>query len=130
MRGWLIVLVGYLAVWQLLTYAAEVTVAMGTLSMRGPIAVIELGVHGCITAFAVAAAWGLWIGNPNAPAMAEAAVVCCALEVLQSLTFSRLPHDIAPGDRLPIALVTITHATGWIVYLRKSRRVRSLYWSS
>jgi hypothetical protein len=129
-RGWLILLCGYLALWQPLTFAAEVTGAMGTLGMRGPAAVIELGVHGCITAFAVAAAWGLWIGNPNAPAMAEAAVACCALEVLQSLAWSRLPHDIPPGDRLPIALAAITHATGWIVYLRKSRRVRSLYWSS
>ena len=128
-RDWLLVLCGYLAVWQPLTFAAEVTGTIGTLTMRGPAAVIELGIHACITAFAVAVAWGLWIGNPNAPAMAEAAVACCTMEVLQSLSWSRLPHDIAPGDRMPIALAAIAHATGWIVYLRRSRRVRSLYWN-
>ena len=126
----MILLCAYLGLWQPMTFAAEVTGAMGTLSMRGPVAVIELVVHGCITAFAVAAAWGLWIGTPNAPAVAQAAVACCAIEVLQSLGWSRLPHDIPPGDRLPFALVAITHATGWIGYLRKSRRVRSLYWTS
>lgn len=128
-RGWLLLLCGYLAVWQPLTFAAEATGAIETLPMRGPVAVIELLAHGGITAFAVAAAWALWIGNPNAPAMAEVAVGCCAVVVVQSLSWSLLPHDIAPGDRLPIALAAITHATGWIVYLRKSRRVRSLYWN-
>ena len=113
-----------------MTFAAELTSAMETLAMRGALGVIELLAHGCVTAFAVAGAWGLWIGNPSAPAMAEVAVACCTLEALQSLTWSRLPHNIAPGDRLPIALAAMTHATGWIVYLRKSRRVRSLYWSS
>ena len=129
-RGWLIVLCGYLGLWQPLTFAAEVTGAWGSLAMRGPIAVIELVAHGCVTAFAVATAWGLWIGNANAPKAAGVAVGWCALEVLQSLSWSRLPHNVAPGDRLPIALAAMTHATGWIVYLRKSRRVRSLYWSS
>lgn len=129
-RGWLIVLCGYLALWQPMTFAAEATGAMGTLSMRGPGGVMELIVHGCITAIAVAAAWALWIGNPSAPRMAEIAVACCTLAVLQSLIWSRLPHDVPPGHQLPIALIAITHATGWIVYLRKSRRVRSLYWSS
>jgi Protein of unknown function (DUF2569) len=128
-RGWLLLLCGYLALWQPLTFAAEATGAMETLTMRGPVAVVELMAHAAITAFAVAAAWALWNGNPNAPAIAEAAVACCTLEVLQSLSWSRLPHDVAPGDRWPIALAAITHATGWIVYLRKSRRVRSLYWN-
>lgn len=128
-RGWLVLLCGYLALWQPLAFAAEATGAMETLAMRGPLAVIELLAHAAITAFAVAAAWALWIGNPSAPTMAEIAVVCCTAAVVQSLSWSLLPHDIAPGDRLPSALAAITHATGWIVYLRKSRRVRSLYFN-
>src|SRR5690242_17531724 len=128
-RGWLLLLCGYLAIWQPLTFAAEATGAMETLAMRGPVAVIELMAHAGITAFAVAAAWALWIGNPNAPAMAEAAVVCCTVAVVQSLRWSLLPHDVGPGDHVPIALAAIAHATGWIAYLRKSRRVRSLYFN-
>ena len=126
-RGWLLALCGYLAVWQPLSFASEVSAAIGTLSMRGPAAVIELATHAVMTALAVAAAWGLWIGNPIAPAMATIAVGCCAMEVVQALYWTRLPHDVTPGDRLPIALIAVTHATGWILYLRKSRRVQSLY---
>jgi hypothetical protein len=128
--GWLLALCGYLAVWQPVAFAAEVTNTLGSLSMRGPLGLIELATHASVTALAVAAAWALWIGNPAAPAMAEIAVACCAIEVVQALYWTRLPHDVMPGDRLPIAAVALTHAAGWIAYLRKSRRVRSLYSSS
>jgi hypothetical protein len=88
---------------------------------------LELVAHGVLTAFAVAAGWGLWVGNPAAPALAQIAIACVAAESVQSLYWTRLPHDVMPGDRLPLAVTAIAHATGWIVYLRKSRRVRSLF---
>jgi hypothetical protein len=32
-----------------------------------------------------------------------------------------------PGERLPLSIVAIAHAAGWIAYLRTSRRVRIDY---
>jgi hypothetical protein len=125
--GWLLLLCAYLGIWQPVSFAAESSLALGSVSMRGTIGVLELTVHAAITAIAVAAAWALWIRNPNAPRMAEIALVGGALATVQTLSFSRLPHDVVPGARLPIALFAIAHATGWIVYLRRSRRVRSYY---
>jgi hypothetical protein len=128
--GWLLLLCGYLGVWQPLTLAAEVSATLGTLGMRGPAGIAELSAHACITAFAVAAGWGLWIGNPKASVFAQIALVVCAVAGVQSLYWTRLPANTMPGDRLPLAIVAIAHAAGWITYLRKSRHVRSLFASA
>jgi hypothetical protein len=126
-RPWLLsLLCAYLAVWRPLSFAAEVTATLGTLGMRGPAGATELIAHAVVVAFAVAAGWGLWVGNPGAPAMAEIAVGLCAAASIQSLYWTRLPHDVVPGDRLPLAILAIAHATGWMIYLRKTRHVRSL----
>ena len=116
---------GYLCVWQPLRLASEVSATLGTLGMRGPAGVAELSAHAAVAAFAVAAGWGLWIGNPKAPLFAEIALVACALARVQALYWTRLPANTMPGDRLPLAIVAIAHAAGWMAYLRKSRRVRS-----
>ena len=125
-RGWLLLLCAYLAAWQPLKLASEVSATLGSLGMRGLAGVVELAVHAAITAFAVAAGWGLWIGNPKAPVFAEIAVAACAVASVQSLYWTRLPANTMPGDRLPLAIAAMAHAAGWMVYLRKSRRVRSL----
>jgi hypothetical protein len=92
--------------------------------MRGPAGVAELSAHAVVTAFAFASGWALWIGNPNAPALTEIALVACAAATVQSLYWTWLPHNTMPGDRLPIAAVAVVHAAGWVLYLRRSRRVR------
>ena len=125
--GWLLLLCGYLGLWQPLMLAAEVSATLGTLGMRGPAGVAELSAHAAVSAFAVAAGWGLWVGNPKAPVFAEIGLVACALASVQSLYWTRLPLNTMPGDRLPLAIVAMAHAAGWITYLRKSRRVRSLF---
>ena len=129
-QGWLLLLCGYLCVWQPLRLASEVSATLGTLGMRGPAGVAELSAHAGVTAFAVAAGWGLWIGNPKAPVFAEIALLACALASVQSLYWTRLPDNTMPGDRLPLAIVAMAHAAGWVVYLRRSRRVRSLFLSA
>jgi hypothetical protein len=125
-RGWLLWLCGFLAVWQPLRFASEVSLSVGTLGMRGPAAFFELIVHGLVTALAVAAGWGLWIGNPAAPAFAEVAVAGSAIVAVQSLYWTRLPMNTMPGDRLPYAIVAIAHAAAWIAYLRRSKRTLRL----
>ena len=126
-RGWLLLLCGYLMVWKPLGLAAEVTATLDSLGMRGPAAIAELTMHSAVAAFAVAAGWSLWIGNPNAPLLAELALAGAAAVSVQSLYWTWLPDNTMPGDRLPLAALAIAHAAGWITYLRRSRRVRALF---
>jgi hypothetical protein len=126
-HGWLLALCAFLFVWEPRKLAGEVGASLGTIAMRGPSAVVELLVHAAVAAVAVAAAWALWIGNPRAPAIAVAALAASAVTAVQSLYWSSLPGHTMPGDQLPLALVAVAHAAGWIVYLRRSRRVQTTY---
>jgi hypothetical protein len=129
-RGWLLLLWVYLALWQPLNVAAEVTGALSTLAMRGPAAIVELLIHAAVGALAVAAGWAVSIGNPNAPRLAGIALAACAATSVQSLYWTSLPDNIMPGDRFPLAVAAIAHAAGWTAYLRRSRRVRALFLTS
>ncbi|MEP6915448.1 MAG: hypothetical protein ABJC89_07370 [Acidobacteriota bacterium] len=126
-RGWLLLLCVDLLLGEPVKLAREVTATLGSLGMRGSPAVVELGVHAAIAAVAVAAGWALSIGNPGAPGFAAVAILVSAAASVQSLYWSVLPSSTMPGDRLPLALAAIAHAAGWMVYLRRSRRVRALY---
>jgi hypothetical protein len=126
-RGWLIVLCAFLLVWEPLRFAGEMTGSIGTLGMRGLPGVLELAAHATVAVLSIAAAWGLWILNPQSPALAAIAVGASAAITIQSLYWTRLPGNTAPGERLPLSILAIAHAAGWIAYLRKSRRVRAVY---
>jgi hypothetical protein len=126
-RGWLSLLCLYLFVWEPLRFAGDVSRSMGTFAMRGLPGGLELAGHGAIAAMAVAAAWGLWSRNPGAPMLASIAVAGSALASVQSLNWSYLPGNTVPGESLPLSVVAIAHAAGWMTYLRKSRRVRIVY---
>jgi uncharacterized protein DUF2569 len=125
--GWLLPLCVFLFVWEPRKFAGELGASLGTMSMRGPGAVVELLAHAAVAALAVAAAWALWIGNPRAPALAVVALAASAVTAVQSLYWSWLPGHTMPGDHLPLALVAVAHAAAWIAYLRISRRVRTTY---
>jgi hypothetical protein len=126
-RGWLLLLCVDLFIWEPMKLAREVSATLGSVAMRGPVAVLELAAHAAVAALAVAAAWALWIGNPRSPVFAALALGASAAADVQSLYWSVLPANTMPGDRLPLALTAIAHAAGWMAYLRKSRRVRALY---
>jgi Protein of unknown function (DUF2569) len=126
-RGWLLLLCAFLFVWEPLRFAGDLTGSLGTIGMRGAPVVIELVAHGAIAAISVAAAWGLWIRNPRSPTLASMAMAASAAATIQSLNWSRLPANALPGERLPLSILAVAHAAGWIAYLRRSRRVRAAY---
>ena len=126
-RGWLLLLCVFLFVWEPLRFAADLTGVAGTIAMRGGLGVLELAAHAAVAAVAVAAAWALWIRNPHAPVLAAVAVAASAVVSVQSIWWSRLPSNVVPGEGMPMSVVAIAHAAGWITYLRKSRRVRAVY---
>jgi hypothetical protein len=117
----------FLFVWEPLRFAGDLSGSIGTLAMRGTAGVVELAVHGATAIVATAAAWGLLIRNPRAPMLASIAVAASAMVTIQSLYWSYLPGNAVPGEPLPLSVVAIAHAAGWIAYLRNSRRVRIDY---
>jgi hypothetical protein len=126
-RGWLLPLCLFLFAWEPLRVADDFTGAIGTMGMRGVPGGIELAAHAAVAMIAVAAGWGLWIRTPHSPALAVVAMAASAGVTIQSLYWSRLPGNAVPGERLPLSLLALAHAAGWIVFLLKSRRVRAVY---
>ena len=126
-RGWLLLLCAFLFVWEPLRFAGDLSGSIGTLGMRGTPGIVELAAHAASAMVAAAAAWALLIRNPRAPMLASIAVAASAMVTVQSLYWSYLPGNAVPGEPLPLSVVAIAHAAGWIAYLRKSRRVRIDY---
>jgi hypothetical protein len=125
-RGWLTLLAVFLLVWVPLQFSAELTATLGTISMRGPWAVLELAAHAGVAALSFAAGWALWVGNRPGPTFAMMALPAYAAYSVQSLYWSVLPGQTMPGDKLPKAIIAVVHAMVWMVYLRRSRRVRAM----
>ena len=126
-RGWWLLLAAFLMAWEPMRIAAEYASAIGSVGMRGPTAILELLGHAAIAAFCVASGWALWNGNPAGATLARYAVAASAAVSVQSLYWSSLPHQTMPGERLPFAILALAHATAWIVYLKRSRRVRAIF---
>lgn len=113
-----------LGLWFPLNFSAELAIALPSLGMRGPIAALELFVHGGVAAACVAAAWALWNRKAHGPMLARAALIGAALAAVQSLYWSVLPSQTVPGDELPLAVFAIVHSGAWLLYLRRSAHVR------
>jgi hypothetical protein len=124
---WLLLLRVYLFALIPANFALELIGALPSLESRGAPAAIELVVHGAAAALAAAAGWMIYVRNPAAPALAAIAVVANAATALQTIAWSFLPRDIAPGRALPLSAATIANAIVWVVYLRRSSTVRRLF---
>jgi hypothetical protein len=118
-RRLLPLLCAVLFIWQPIRVAGELARTVPSIEMRGAGAVIELVAHAAVAATSVAAAWALWIENPIGQALAKLALIGCALVGVQSLYWSALPTDTFPSDRLPLAIVTISHSVAWLWYVRR-----------
>lgn len=125
-RGWLLVLCVVLFGWQPLTFAGEVSESLPTIAMRGAPGAVELLAHGSVAALSIAAGWALWIANPLGPFLAFPALIGAAAAGVQSLYWSALPHDVVPGEELPRAAAIVIVSCAWLLYLHRSRRIRSL----
>jgi hypothetical protein len=120
-RIWPLLLTVYLAGWIPLNYASELSRVLPSLSSRGGWAAFELGVHGLVTLLCATAGWMVWTRAPAAMPVAAAAVAAACAATLQSLAWTVLPRDLAPGERLPLAALAIVHTAFWMVWLRLNR---------
>ncbi len=105
-----------------LSYATELLAAFPSLGMRGGLAVVELVAHGLVTITCAAAGWMVWTRAPDGLAFAAAAVGASGVVTLQSLFWTVLPRQIAPGDRAPLAALAIAHTMFWLALIGMRRR--------
>jgi hypothetical protein len=127
---WLLLLRLYLFALVPANFAVELMKTLPSLGLRGAPAAIELVVHGAAAALAAVAGWMIYVRNPAAPRLAAAALVANAATTIQTLSWSYLPNQLAPGSATPLAAVTALHAAVWLVYLRRSTTVRRLFSSA
>ena len=84
--------------WEPANFAVRGLQVLPTLGDRSWAASGELALHGVVAAFCVAAGMMLWHGAPDARRLAQAAIIVSAARVVQSIYWSALPDDTAPGD--------------------------------
>jgi hypothetical protein len=124
MPPWLMLLCAYLLVWVPLNFAALATRSLPSIDSRGAAAAVELVAHAVSAALCAAAGWMLSGRNPAGIQFGLAALAMQVAVTIQALWTSTLPRDVAPGVALPLALFSIVHASGWALYLSRSRRLR------
>ena len=125
MPKWLILLSAYLLVWVPLNFAALALQSFSSLDNRGSAAIAEFTLHGATAVLCAVAGWMLRVRNAAGRRLAAAALVVNAGATAQALYSSALPHDVQPGLALPLTMVTLLHALAWLVYLKRSRRLRT-----
>lgn len=123
---WLVLLCGWLAVWQPVNLSVAAAEALSALPVRGwPLGML-LVVRIAVTAIGVAAARSIWDRRAGALPLARAAIVLSGAVQLFVYATSIAPNNRMPGDTpLYAAAVVLVHG-GWLVYLAKSARVRRL----
>jgi hypothetical protein len=118
-----LILSAYLLVWVPVRFAAELLSTLPSLGMRGAIAIMELGAHAIVAMFSVAAAGRMFTsGSPGAFTAASTAVVAAGVVAIQSLFWTVLPRDVAPGTRLPLTAMTIAVTASLLIVIRRARR--------
>lgn len=122
MRRALALLAGaWLLCWIPFTFATELFASAPSLHMRGWPALMELVVHAAVALLCATAGWMLWTRAPAGFAVAVAGIVSVAGIRIQSLFWTALPRNHAPGDRLPLAAVAAAAAVFWLVLVYAAR---------
>lgn len=117
-RAWTLLLVAYLLVWVPVSFAGEFFATLPSIGRRGVLAVTELAAHAGAAAICATAAWMLLVRSPSAGTGAAIAVIVSGLVTIQSLFWTVLPRQIAPGQALPLAALASVHMAFWLALLR------------
>ena len=116
----------YLLLWMPMRFAVEVLSTWPSLAMRGAAGMLELAAHGVAAAFSVAASRMLTGGSSAAIAAASIAVVANGIVAIQSLYWTVLPRDTAPGTRFPMAVFWVVVTVVALFLIARHRRLRDL----
>ncbi len=94
------------------------------MGMRGAPAWIELAAHGAVAMVCGVAGWMIRIGTPAASSLAVPGILARAAISIQSLFWTTLPSEVAPGTRGPLTVLACANAAVWIAVLWWSRTAR------
>jgi hypothetical protein len=114
----------YLLIWAPGTFAMELLSALPTIGMRGTPAWMELTVHGAVATTCAVAGRMIRIGTPAAPTLAVIGIIARAAISIQSLFWTTLPRDVAPGTRGIYVTLTCVNALVWLGVVWWSRENR------
>ena len=112
----------YLLIWAPGTFAVELVSALPTMGMRGARGWIELVIHGLVAVLCAVAGRMIRMSAPAATVLAAVGVSLRAIVSLQSLFWTALPSDVAPGMRGPYAIVTCLNGIFWLFVVRRLNR--------
>jgi hypothetical protein len=125
LRGWLLLLVLLLLLWHPASFAITAAASVGSLRVRGAPMFLLLVVRLLVIGIGVGAGILLAGRRPGSPGVAQwALALSMATDFVVYLT-PYFPSNRLPGDTpLYVAATSVYHAA-WILYLRRSRRVRN-----
>ena len=111
-----------LLVWVPGMFALELLSTLPSIGMRGALAWIELAVHGTVAAVCAVAGRMIRLGTPAGPGLAAAGIIARAGAAIQSLFWTRLPTDVAPGTRGVLTVLACVNAAIWLGVVFWTRR--------
>lgn len=112
---------------QPILFAFTATTALGALAIRGlPLALLMVA-RLLVTAFGLATGLAMTSRRPAAVTMAIVALIVSAAADVFTLTTSIWPNNRVPGDTSLYVAVTLAFNAAWLVYLRRSKRVKATF---
>ena len=125
--GWLLVLCALLLVWQPVSLGFVASGVFDAVAVRGLSLALVLLLRLAVTALGIAAGLALAGGRPYAVAIAKWSLTAsAAVDVFVYLT-PFFPNNRFPGDTPFYVAWSLAYNGAWLMYLFRSRRVRSTF---
>ena len=125
--GWLLVLCRLLIVLHPLLLAITASNALGALPARGAAIALILLLRVAVVGFGMAAGRALQSIQPAAVTLAAAALVASAATDVFVYVTPYFPNNRPPGDTPLYVAATLAYHGAWLLYLKRSRRVRETF---
>jgi hypothetical protein len=125
--GWLLVLCLLLLIWQPISLGLVASSMLNSLASGGLPAVLVLVVRLLVSGFGIGAGLVLLGRRPGAVTLAKVALALSAATDVFVYTTPFFPSNRAPGQTPIYIIVSLAYSAGWILYLARSKRVRSTY---
>ena len=126
-RGWLLVLSRLLIVFHPLALAVTASNALSALPARGAAVALILILRLAVVGFGMAAGRALQTVQPGAVTLASAALLASAATDVFVYVTPYFPNNRPPGDTPLYVAATLAYHGGWLLYLRRSKRVQATF---
>ena len=125
--GWLQVLVRMLTLWHPIVYGLSSAAALNAVSVRGPATAVVIVARLLGVAIGVAAGMALRTRRETAVTLAMISLALSAAMDVFVFNSSYYPSNMKPGETPIYVAATVAYYTAWILYLRRSKRVRHTF---